>query len=103
MESFSLRCFGVGDGTACADRNHSAYLYSFGATTLLLDCGEPISRGFKASGLNYDLIDRIFISHLHADHIGGLFMLVVIFLPEGLASLLNRFKGSKSTRAGAPT
>jgi urea transport system permease protein len=35
--------------------------------------------------------------------IGGLFMLVVIFLPEGLASLLNRFKGGKSTRAGAPT
>jgi urea transport system permease protein len=35
--------------------------------------------------------------------IGGLFMLVVIFLPEGLASLLNRFKGSKTTRAGAST
>ena len=34
--------------------------------------------------------------------IGGLFMLVVIFLPEGLASLLDRFKGSKSERAGAP-
>ena len=82
MESFSLRCFGVGDGTACADRNHSAYLYSFGATTLLLDCGEPISRGFKASGLSYDLIDRILISHLHADHIGGLFMLLQGFWLE---------------------
>ena len=34
--------------------------------------------------------------------IGGLFMLVVIFLPEGLASLLDRFKGSKNARAGAP-
>ena len=34
--------------------------------------------------------------------IGGLFMLVVIFLPEGLASLLDRFKGSKSARVGAP-
>jgi ribonuclease Z len=76
MEPFSLRCFGVGDGTACADRNHSAYLYSFGPTTLLLDCGEPISRSFKASGLSYELIDRIFVSHLHADHIGGLFMLL---------------------------
>src|SRR2546426_8712678 len=82
MESFSLRCFGVGDGTACADRNHSAYLYGFGATTLLLDCGEPISRGFKASGLNYDLIDRILISHLHSDHIGGLFMLLQGFWLE---------------------
>ncbi len=34
--------------------------------------------------------------------IGGLFMLVVIFLPEGLASLLDKLKGSKSARAGAP-
>ena len=33
--------------------------------------------------------------------IGGLFMLVVIFLPEGLASLLGRIKGSKSAGAGA--
>mgnify|MGYP001300015613 CR=1 FL=1 len=34
--------------------------------------------------------------------IGGLFMLVVIFLPEGLASLLDRLKRGKSARAGAP-
>jgi urea transport system permease protein len=34
--------------------------------------------------------------------IGGLFMLVVIFLPEGLASLLDKLKGNKSARAGAP-
>ena len=33
--------------------------------------------------------------------IGGLFMVVVIFLPEGLASLLNKLKGSKRARAGA--
>jgi hypothetical protein len=29
-------------------------------------------------------------------------MLVVIFLPEGLASLLDKFKGNKSVRTGAP-
>ena len=34
--------------------------------------------------------------------IGGLFMLVVIFLPEGLASLLDKLKGNKSARTGAP-
>ena len=34
--------------------------------------------------------------------IGGLFMVVVIFLPEGLASLLDKLKGSKRARAGAP-
>ena len=34
--------------------------------------------------------------------IGGLFMVVVIFLPEGLASLLDKLKGHKSASAGAP-
>lgn len=34
--------------------------------------------------------------------IGGLFMLVVIFLPEGLASLLDKLTGNKNARAGAP-
>src|SRR2546430_7165773 len=82
MQSFSLRCFGVGDGTASADRNHSAYLYRFGNVSLLADCGEPVSRSFKASGLSYDLVDRVLISHLHADHVGGLFMLLQGFWLE---------------------
>ena len=34
--------------------------------------------------------------------IGGLFMLVVIFLPEGLASLLDRWKRGNHARSGAP-
>jgi urea transport system permease protein len=33
--------------------------------------------------------------------IGGLFMLVVIFLPEGLASLLGKIKGGKNAGTGA--
>jgi ribonuclease BN (tRNA processing enzyme) len=76
MGKFSLTCFGVGDGWPCADRNHSAFLYRFGGTSLLVDCGDGFSRPFKAAGLSYDAIDRIFISHLHADHFAGLFMLL---------------------------
>jgi hypothetical protein len=70
----SLTCFGVGDGFPCADRNHASFLYRFGRTSILIDCGEPIDGTFRASGLSYDLIDSIFVSHLHADHVGGLFM-----------------------------
>jgi ribonuclease Z len=76
MDSFSLQCFGVGDGMACADRNHSSYLYRFGDVSLLLDCGEPVSRSFEALRLDHNSIDRVFISHLHSDHVGGFFMLM---------------------------
>jgi ribonuclease Z len=72
----------VGDGMACADRNHSSYLYRFAETALLFDCGEPVSRSFKATGLDYDTIDRIFLSHLHSDHVGGFFMLMQGFWLE---------------------
>jgi ribonuclease BN (tRNA processing enzyme) len=83
MRKFSLSCLGVGDGWPCADRNHASFLYRFGRTTLLVDCGEPVDGNFKSTGLSYDAIDAIFISHLHSDHVGGFFMLMQGFWLEG--------------------
>lgn len=76
MDSNSVQCFGVGDGMACADRNHSAYLYRVGGASFLIDCGEPVSRSFEALQLDHNHIDRVFLSHLHSDHVGGFFMLM---------------------------
>jgi ribonuclease BN (tRNA processing enzyme) len=83
MQRFLLNCFGVGDGWPSAERSHSAFLYRFKTSALLVDCGEPVSRTFKASGLDYDLIDHLFLSHLHFDHVGGFFMLIQSFWLEG--------------------
>ena len=107
MSSFSVKCFGVGDGVPNVDRNHSSYLYSFGDASVLIDCGEPVSRSLKASGLSYDGIDRLFISHLHSDHVGGFLMLLqsfwleqrrkdlVIHLPEdAIATLRQMMQGA---------
>jgi ribonuclease BN (tRNA processing enzyme) len=88
MHSFSLRCFGVGDGWPSPRRDHSSFLYRFKEQTILIDCGEPISCSYKASGLDYNLIDRIFISHLHFDHVGGFFMLMQGFWLEGRSRAL---------------
>ena len=38
-------------------------------------CRYVLDASYKASGLSYDLIDAIFLSHLHSDHVGGFFML----------------------------
>ena len=83
MRNRSLKCFGVGDGWPCANRNHASFLYRLGKVSLLIDCGDSVSRSFKATNLSYDAIDRIFISHLHADHFGGFFMLMQAFWLEG--------------------
>jgi ribonuclease BN (tRNA processing enzyme) len=82
MSNFALKCFGVGDGWACADRNHASFLYCLGDVSILIDCGEPVSGSFKAAGLACDSLDRIFISHLHCDHLAGFFMLMQGFWLE---------------------
>lgn len=76
MDKLVLNCFGVGDGWPCADRGHSSYLYNLAGSSVLIDCGEPLSHTLKVSGLSPDTIDQVFISHLHFDHIGGFFMLL---------------------------
>jgi ribonuclease BN (tRNA processing enzyme) len=82
MPKFTLKCLGVGDGLPCAERKHSAFLYRFAKTALLIDCGEPVCDSYKRTGLSYDLIDGILLSHLHADHFGGFFMLMQGFWLE---------------------
>lgn len=76
MQHHSLTCYGVGDGAACGDRFHAASLYRLGDTSILIDCGEPITRSLKAEGLDCNTIDHVLITHTHGDHIGGLFMLL---------------------------
>ncbi|HEY0454888.1 MAG TPA: MBL fold metallo-hydrolase [Verrucomicrobiae bacterium] len=74
MAALNLKCFGVGDGSANAERNHSAFFYQFANAAFLIDCGEPLSKSYKASGLSYEAFDHIFITHLHSDHAAGFFM-----------------------------
>jgi len=76
MDSLRLKCFGIGDGAPHSDRNHSSFLYQFPKGSFLLDCGEPVSRSFKACGADLESFDKIVISHLHSDHIGGFFMFI---------------------------
>jgi ribonuclease Z len=83
MSSGSLTCLGVGDGQPCNDRHHNAFLLRFGGSVLLLDCGEPASSKLFAAGAKPDGVDRVFLSHMHADHIGGFLMLIQSFWLKG--------------------
>ncbi len=39
---------------------------------LLIDCGSDVRRSLHSLGYNYSDINNVYISHLHADHVGGL-------------------------------
>jgi ribonuclease BN (tRNA processing enzyme) len=76
-------CLGVGEGWPCHDRRHSAYLYRFGDTRILVDCGEGLSTAFKAGGFSYDSVDRVLLSHMHSDHVGSFSLFIQGMWLEG--------------------
>jgi ribonuclease Z len=94
----SVICFGTGDGAPCDDRNHASFLYRLGRTTILVDCGESVDRSYKASGLSYDLVDAIFLSHMHSDHVGGLFMFMQGMWLEGRRKPLKVYLPGKAIK-----
>lgn len=62
---------GTGNAFAKAYYNNNALLET-GGRTLLLDCGTTAPRALYELGIRFDAIDAILVSHIHADHIGGL-------------------------------
>jgi len=74
--SHSLQCLGVGEGKACGRRHSSSFLYRFGPTRLLVDCGDGMSHALIRAGAGPDDVDALLLSHMHSDHVGGFSMLI---------------------------
>lgn len=99
----SLGFLGTGGSVPSARRNTAAILVSRGGEQILFDCGEGTQRQFQRStGLVH--LDRIFLTHYHADHILGLPGLIKtyglmerreplqVFGPPGLEALFRDLK-----------
>lgn len=67
----SVQMLGTGSAFATKYDNNNALLTCNGYT-LLVDCGMTAPRALHKLGIPFDRIDGVFISHLHADHVGGL-------------------------------
>lgn len=105
-----------------ADRSQPAHLLKWGDQTILIDVGDGAAEQLAKVGVMPADIDAIVISHLHFDHIGGLFGLLglryqaslagtsplVIYGPPGTKALVDNLLAAFTpatalTRTRAPT
>ena len=82
-------------------RNHAGIILKYFKDTMLFDCGEGTQRQLTYAKISPMKIDKIFITHLHGDHILGLAGLIQsmgfrgreedlhIYGPNGMQKLLN--------------
>lgn len=99
--SVSVTFLGTGGSVPSKFRNLSSVLLRRGPELLLFDCGEGTQRQFLQAKAGTNRKMRVFISHLHGDHVFGLPGLLhslsfmgrtrelEIFGPRGIAQFIN--------------
>ena len=71
-DKIKLTFLGTASAIPTAKRNHTAILLDYKGEHVLFDCGEGTQRQFRKARLNPCKVNRILISHWHADHILGI-------------------------------
>ena len=90
---------GTSSAIPTKERNHPAVYFQYGGEAFLFDCGEGTQRQIQLAELSFFKINRIFITHLHGDHVLGLPGLlqtldfhekekIQIFGPKGIKELV---------------
>lgn len=63
---------GCGDAFGSGGQFNTCFHIKTDATCFLIDCGASSMIAMKSQGINPNEIDKIFITHFHGDHFGGL-------------------------------
>ena len=102
--NFTLTIMGTASAMPISDRNPSAQMLAVQGRLFLLDCGEGTQQQIRRAHLSFLKVEAIFISHIHGDHLFGLFGLLntmtlygrteplYIYGPQALGSVLNFYK-----------
>jgi ribonuclease Z len=72
MKELKVVFLGTSSGVPTKTRNHTSILLVYNGCYLLFDCGEGTQRQMARLEISPLRIDKIFITHLHADHVLGL-------------------------------
>lgn len=101
--NFTLNVLGTASAKPSANRFSSAQVLDIRGRLILFDCGEGAQMRMASAHLSYLKVESICISHIHGDHVFGLFGLLStmglfgrktplsIFGPRALAPILKFF------------
>ena len=88
MSRCQITVLGSSSGMPSPTRFCSSVFFHTEKLNFLLDCGEGTSFSLLRNNIDLELIDYIFISHSHVDHLGGLFLFIqMIHLLQSRSSL----------------
>ena len=102
--NFTLKVLGTASALPTTDRYPSAQVLDVHGRVFMIDCGEGAQMQIRRAGLSFLKIEHICLSHLHGDHIFGLFGLLStmsmlgrtselrIYAPSSFAGTLEFFK-----------
>lgn len=74
-----LTILGSSSALPTSERNPSAHVLNAHERYFLIDCGEGTQLKLRQNRIRFSRINHIFISHLHGDHIFGLYGLLSTF------------------------
>jgi ribonuclease Z len=77
--NFDLTILGSGSALPTSRRYSTAHALNVHERFFLIDCGEGTQIQLRRAKVKFSKINQIFISHLHGDHIYGLFGLISSF------------------------
>jgi ribonuclease Z len=89
--SFSVTILGSSSALPTSERFPTAHLLNANERFFLIDCGEGTQIQLRKFRIRFGKINHIFISHLHGDHIFGLFGLISSFSLIGRTASLHIF------------
>ena len=104
--NFTLNVLGTASALPKAERYPSAQVLNVRGRLFMIDCGEGAQMQMRRLGISFLKIEHICLSHIHGDHIFGIFGLLstmamlgrtaplTIYAPRSFAATLNFFKAN---------
>ena len=104
--NFTLNVLGTASALPTTERYPSAQVLNVRGRLFMIDCGEGAQIQLRKAGISFLKIEHICLSHVHGDHIFGLFGLLstmgmlgrtaplYVYAPKSLAATLEFFRSN---------